>query len=67
MRRFQPWSMMEVFMLGVLVTIVKLAKMALIVPGPAVYCFMALILVLASCTATLDPHQVWERWEGRCP
>jgi len=67
MRRFQPWSMMEVFMLGVLVTIVKLAKMAQIVPGPAVYCFMALILVLASCTATLDPHQVWERWEGRCP
>lgn len=65
MRRFQPWSMMEVFMLGVLVTIVKLAKMAQIVPGAAVYCFMALILVLAACTATLDPHQVWERWEGR--
>lgn len=67
MRRFQPWSMMEVFMLGVLVTIVKLAKMAQIVPGAAVYCFMALILVLAACTATLDPHAVWERWQASAP
>jgi paraquat-inducible protein A len=59
----QPWSMMEVFMLGILVSIVKLAKMAQIVPGIAVYSFMALIFVLAACTASLDPHLVWERWE----
>jgi paraquat-inducible protein A len=63
LHRIQPWSMMEVFMLGVLVSIVKLAKMAQIVPGIAVYSFMALIFVLAGCTASLDPHLVWERWE----
>jgi paraquat-inducible protein A len=63
LRNIQPWSMMEVFMLGILVSIVKLAKMAQVVPGIAVYSFMALIFVLAACTASMDPHLVWERWE----
>ena len=57
----QPWAMMEVFMLGILVSIVKLAKMATIVPGIAVFAFMALIFVLAATLAVLDPHAVWER------
>lgn len=57
-----PWSMMEVFMVGILVSVVKLAKMAQIIPGTAAYCFMALIFVLAACLSALDPHVVWERW-----
>ncbi|MGD9245479.1 MAG: paraquat-inducible protein A, partial [Desulfobacterales bacterium] len=57
----RPWAMMEVFMLGILVSIVKLAKMATIVPGIAAFAFMALIFVLAASLAVLDPHAVWER------
>lgn len=63
-RSIQPWGMMEVFMLGILVSIVKLAKMAHIVPGVAAFSFMALIFVLAAALASLDPHEVWDRWEG---
>jgi len=59
----EPWSMMEVFMLGILVSVVKLAKMAQIIPGIAAFCFMALIFVLAACMASLDPHVIWEQWE----
>jgi len=59
----QPWSMMEVFMVGILVSVVKLAKMAQIVPGIAIFSFFALILVLAAATVSLDPHEIWERWE----
>ena len=62
-RSLQPWSMMEVFMLGILVSVVKLAKMAQIVPGIAIFSFFALILVLAAATASLDPHEIWRRWE----
>ena len=62
-RGLQPWSMMEVFMLGILVSVVKLAKMAQIVPGVAIFSFLALILVLAAATVSLDPHEVWHRWE----
>jgi paraquat-inducible protein A len=63
LRSLQPWSMMEVFMLGILVSIVKLAKMASIVPGLALYSFVVLIFVLAAAAASLDPHLVWERLE----
>ncbi|UCD82786.1 MAG: paraquat-inducible protein A [Desulfobacterales bacterium] len=62
-RSLQPWSMMEVFMLGILVSVVKLAKMAQILPGIAIFSFFALIVVLAAATVSLDPHEVWERWE----
>ncbi|MGD9974174.1 MAG: paraquat-inducible protein A [Desulfatirhabdiaceae bacterium] len=63
LRQIQPWSMMEVFMVGVLISIVKLAKMAEIIPNVAVFCFMALIFVMAACLSSLDPHEVWEHWE----
>jgi paraquat-inducible protein A len=61
----QPWSMMEVFMLGILVSIVKLAKMAKVVPGLSLYSFLVLIFVLTAATSSMDPHLVWQRWEKR--
>jgi len=61
LRRIQPWSMMEVFMLGVLVSLVKLADMAEIVPGIALWSFALLIVVLAAATASLDAREVWSR------
>lgn len=60
-RKLQPWGMMEVFMLGILVCVVKLGKMAIIVPGIALYSFVALIFVLAGVAASLDPHMVWNK------
>jgi len=60
-----PWSMMEVFMLGILVSVVKLAKMAKIVPGVALFSFLALIFIMAAMTASLDSHLIWEKWENR--
>jgi paraquat-inducible protein A len=62
-RTLQPWGMMEVFMLGILVSVVKLMKMATIVPGVALYCFAVLIFIVAGSMASLDPRIVWERLE----
>jgi len=64
-RCLQPWSMMEVFMVGILVSIVKLAKMAKIIPGISLYSFLALIFVLAAMTVSLDAHLIWQKWEDR--
>jgi paraquat-inducible protein A len=61
LRSLQPWAMMEVFMLGILVSYVKLGKMAKIVPGLALYSFVVLIFVLAGAAASLDPRIVWDR------
>ncbi len=64
-RDLQPWAMMEVFLLGILVAMVKLADTADILVGPAMYAFALLILALAGVTASLDPQAVWERLEVR--
>ena len=61
LRTIQPWGMMEVFMLGILVSTVKLGKMATMVPGIALYSFVVLIFVLAAASASLDAHMIWER------
>jgi paraquat-inducible protein A len=56
-----PWAMMDVFMLGILVSVVKLADMASIVPGTSLFAFGLLIFVLAAAQASLDPDIVWSR------
>ena len=61
LRKLEPWSMMEVFMLGLLVSVVKLNSMADIVPGLAVWAFAALILVLAWAASTMDSKEVWDK------
>jgi paraquat-inducible protein A len=64
LRHIQPWSMMEVFMIGILVSIVKLMDMATIVPGLALWSFVLLMLVLAGAVASFDREAVWERLEA---
>ncbi len=61
LQAIRPWGMLEIFMLGVLVSMVKLAKMATIVPGIAMYAFAALIPVLVASATSLDPNLIWER------
>jgi paraquat-inducible protein A len=59
--RIKAWSMVEVFMLGVLVSLVKLAHMAKVVPGIGMWAFFGLIIALAWASSTLNPHEVWSR------
>ena len=56
----EPWAMMEVFMLGILVSVVKLGEIAVIVPGTALWSYGLLILALAGSVASLDPDIVWD-------
>ena len=57
----KPWGMVEVFMLGVLVALVKLAHLASVVPGVALWSFGALILVFAAAAASFDAEQTWAK------
>jgi len=57
-----PWGMMEVFMVGILVSLVKLAGMAKIIPGLSLYSFLALIFVLSAMTVSLNSHLIWHIW-----
>jgi paraquat-inducible protein A len=49
--RVRPWSFVEVFMLGTLVALVRLAKFAHVVPGIALWCCALLMLSLSALTS----------------
>jgi len=57
----RPWGMVEVFLLGVLVALVKLAHLATVVPGVALWSFGALILLMAAAAASFDADLAWAR------
>ncbi len=57
----RPWGMVEVFMLGVLVSLVKLAHLAGVVPGVALWAFAVLMVVTAAIAATFDPRALWAK------
>lgn len=61
LRAMKPWNMVEVFMLGALVALVKLGDLAEVVPGIALWSYSLLILAMAGATAAFDPRAVWER------
>jgi paraquat-inducible protein A len=61
--RLQPWSMMEVYLLGVIVAFVKLGQMADLVFGTAAYALFALILTLTAAVGAFVAHAVWARSE----
>ena len=59
--RMRLWSFIEVFMLGSLVALVRLAKFSDIVPGIALWSCALLMLALASLSSMTSPGQLW-RW-----
>jgi len=61
LRYVTPWGMIEVLILGMLVALVKLAHIASVVPGIALWAFGAVMLLLAAAASTFDPHDIWAR------
>jgi paraquat-inducible protein A len=59
----RPWGMVEVFMLGVLITIVKMVSLARVIPGTAIFAFGALTL-MSAVVATFDPRMLWDVADG---
>jgi paraquat-inducible protein A len=60
-RRIRPWVMVEIFLLGTLVSVVKLSHMARIVPGAALFAFMALMFIVPAVMTGLPWESIWER------
>ena len=59
LQSLRPWGMVEVFLLGVLVAIVKLSGMATVVAGPALWAFIGLTVLLTS-VVSFNPRAFWE-------
>lgn len=55
----QPWRMIEVFMLGLLVSIVKLSHLATIEPGVALWSFALLMPLFAALSSSFNARDLW--------
>jgi paraquat-inducible protein A len=60
----RDWGMLEVYLMGVLVAIVKLADMASMTIGIGLVCFIALLLVQVWLEVVMSPHQIWQALSG---
>ena len=54
-----PWSLVSVFMLGVLIAIVKLQDIANVIIGTSFFALNALLLIYAAARANFDPNVLW--------
>ena len=59
-RIITSWSMLEVLMLGILVTVVKLSAMATVAPSIALWSFALLMIFIAAILNDVDKEMLWE-------
>jgi paraquat-inducible protein A len=55
----RAWTFVEVFMLGALVALVRLAAYANVVPGISLLCCGLLMMSLSALTSRVSPQQFW--------
>ena len=60
LRQLQPWSMVEVFMLGAVVAVVKLTAVADVAPQIGLWGF-AILTILLTFLSSFDLHELWEQ------
>lgn len=63
LNKTEPWNMIEVFLLGVLVSLLKLNKLADVHFGPGFWAFGAVMLCMAAAIAGIDRDELWDRLE----
>ena len=56
-----PWGMVEVFIIGVIVALVKLTHYGSLIPGIALWSLGALTLLLAAAASSFNIHDIWDR------
>jgi paraquat-inducible protein A len=62
----QPWAMVEVMMLGILVALVKIADLAAVEAGIALYAVGVLLVLFPAIAVSLDRETLWGHitWTG---
>jgi paraquat-inducible protein A len=61
LQHFNPWGMVEVFIIGVIVALVKLTHYGSLIPGIALWSLGILTLLLAATASQFNIHDIWNR------
>ena len=58
------WSMIDVFMISILVALVKLGAIATIEPGAGAMAFAAVVVITMFAAMSFDPRLIWDALEN---
>jgi paraquat-inducible protein A len=58
--RIGRWSMLDIFVVGLLVTVVQLTALASVRAGPAALAFGAVVVLTILATSSFDPRLLWD-------
>jgi len=57
------WSMVDIFMISILVALVNLGAIATILPGPGAIAFAAVVILTMIAAMSFDPRLIWDARE----
>ncbi len=58
------WSMIDVFVISILVALIKLEKVATVEPSLGALCFAAVVILTIFAAKSFDPRLMWDRLES---
>jgi len=58
------WSMVDIFVVGILVALVQLGNYMTIQPGPGAVAFAGVVLLTMLAALSFDPRLLWDRLEA---
>lgn len=61
LQSFNPWGMVEVFIIGVIVALVKLTHYGSLIPGVALWSLAVLTLLMTATASSFNIHDIWDR------
>lgn len=59
------WSMIDIFMISILIALVKLDAVATIEPGPGAISFAAVVILTMFAAMSFDPRLIWDNIEEK--
>ncbi len=65
--RLGEWAMLDVFLAGVLITLIKTAAMASVSLNSGFFCLVGLVVTTAWARAAIDPQHFWATMEEQSP
>ena len=58
------WSMIDIFVVGILVALVQLGNYMTITPGPGALAFAGVVILTMFAAMSFDPRLLWDRLEA---
>ncbi|WP_299265275.1 paraquat-inducible protein A [uncultured Psychrosphaera sp.] len=60
--KIKPWLMVDVFLLGVLVSLIKISSLADVSLGPSFFTFCLYAVLVVKCVSLVDRSWLWEQF-----